>query len=563
MSGLRRRCRVGHRRPSSSSSSSSPPSAWLPVVLLAVPLAFVTAFVVWPMAVVVARAVAEGGSEGGLWDRSVASAVWFTLWQAFVSTVATLVVALPAAWLFARTRFRGRTVVWSLLVVPFVLPTVVVGAAFTTWPVGAVAPRGTVWAIIAAHVFFNVVVVVRVVGVAWADLGRRPTEAAAVLGATRTQTWWRVTIPLLAPSILAAASVVYLFCATSFGVVLLLGGSRLRTVEVEIYERFRTLDLGAAAALAVAQLLVVMALLWMAARWAARWSVASTPVPAPGGVDAPLRQRAARWAILGVLAVLLGVPVVGLVVRSLRGGDGLTLAFWSGLGERRGVLGAPPLEALGNSLWVATVAAALSMTIGLLGTAGIVGLERRRSARGHRGGQKGAAGFDALLMLPLGASAVTVGVGVYLAWGRDPVDLRGSAVLVVVAQALVALPFVVRVLLPAARAVDRRWREAAGVLGASPWQVLRHVEAPLLARPLAVAAGFAFAVAVGEFGATVVLARPDLPTLPISVARLLGQPGEVNRGTAMAVATMLMVVTAAVVVLADRLGAGTWGRRRD
>ena len=124
--------------------------------------------------------------------------------------------------------------------------------------------------------------------------------------------------------------------------------------------------------------------------------------------------------------------------------------------------------------------------------------------------------------------------------------------MVPLAQALVALPFVVRIMLPAARAIDRRVRDAAAVLGASPPRVLMEVDAPMLARPLSVAAGFAFAVSMGEFGATLVLARPDVPTLPLTLARLLGQPGAVNRGQAMAVATLLMVVTAAVVLVADR-----------
>ena len=102
------------------------------------------------------------------------------------------------------------------------------------------------------------------------------------------------------------------------------------------------------------------------------------------------------------------------------------------------------------------------------------------------------------------------------------------------AQALVALPFVVRALVPALRATDARLREAAAVLGASPWQVRREIELPLLARPLAVAAGLAFAVALGEFGATVFVARADWPTVPVAIFRFLGRPGAENVGTAMA-----------------------------
>lgn len=161
-------------------------------------------------------------------------------------------------------------------------------------------------------------------------------------------------------------------------------------------------------------------------------------------------------------------------------------------------------------------------------------------------------GFDALLMLPLGVSAVTVGFGFLITLDRPPLDLRASWWLVPLAQALVGVPFVVRTMLPVLRAVDGRLREAAAVLGASPWRVWREVDLPLVRRALLIAAGFAFAVSLGEFGATVFIARPDQPTLPVAVARLLGRAGELNYGQAMALSTILMVVCAGALLLLER-----------
>jgi thiamine transport system permease protein len=531
---------------------------WVGLALVAVPALFVGALLVWPLAVVVDRALRPGGSldltpvTTAASDPSLWGVVWFTTWQAAISTVLTLAVALPAAWLFARNRFRGRGVLWALLVVPFVLPTVVVAAAFSSGPGSFAVPRGTLWAVLVAHTFLNYAVVVRIVGVAWADLADRYADAAAVLGAGTWQVARRITAPLLAPSVLAASSVVYLFSFTSFGVVLVLGGARLRTIEVEIYERVRQLDLGTAAVLAVAQMLLVVALLWVAGRWAQRWSVTLRPTaPAPRVTDRWGRRLGAGLVALTMM-VILGIPLVTLVARSVWGPDGWTWSYWSALDDRRGVLQAAPLEALVNSLVVAVVATAIAMVVGGLAVAGIMSLER--DPHGSRLARPAA--FDALLMLPLGASAVTVGLGLLLAFGRPPLDLRSSIVLVPVAQALVALPFVVRVLLPAARSIDASMRESAAVLGATPISVVRHVDVPLLARPIAVAGGFAFAVALGEFGATLVVARPNLPTLPLTVARLLGQPGALNRGQAMAVATLLMVVTVGVVLAVDQLRGG-------
>ncbi len=173
----------------------------------------------------------------------------------------------------------------------------------------------------------------------------------------------------------------------------------------------------------------------------------------------------------------------------------------------------------------------------VIGALAATALTRRDAGRFVRG-------FDALLMLPLGVSAVTVGFGFLIALDEPPLDLRASWILVPLAQALVGVPFVVRTMLPVLRAVDVRLREAAAVLGASPWRVWREVDLPMVRRALLVAAGFAFAVSLGEFGATVFIARPDNPTLPVAVARLLGRPGDMNYGQAMALSTILMLVCA-------------------
>ena len=128
-------------------------------------------------------------------------------------------------------------------------------------------------------------------------------------------------------------------------------------------------------------------------------------------------------------------------------------------------------------------------------------------------------------MLPLGTSAVTVGFGFLITLDAPPLDLRTSVLLIPLAHALVALPFVVRAVAPVIRSIDPRLREAAAVLGAPPRRSWREVDGPIVARAALVGAGFAFAVSLGEFGATLFIARPDTPTLPIAIYRLLGLPG--------------------------------------
>jgi len=162
-------------------------------------------------------------------------------------------------------------------------------------------------------------------------------------------------------------------------------------------------------------------------------------------------------------------------------------------------------------------------------------------------------GLDGVFMLPLGVSAVTLGFGFLITLDRPPLDLRDSALLVPIAQALVALPLVVRTLVPVLAGIDDRQRQAAASLGAAPWRSLLTVELPVLKRPLLAAAGFAFAVSLGEFGATSFLARDDHPTLPVMIYRLLSHPGAANYTMALAASVVLAAVTAGVMVVVDLL----------
>jgi thiamine transport system permease protein len=167
--------------------------------------------------------------------------------------------------------------------------------------------------------------------------------------------------------------------------------------------------------------------------------------------------------------------------------------------------------------------------------------------------------LEPLVLLPLGASAVTLGIGYILTMGRPPLDLRASPALVPIAHTLVAFPFVVRTLLPVMRGINPDWREAAAILGASPGSVWREVDLPIIGRALLVAALFAFTVSMGEFGATLLIARPEFPTMPLVIYRLLGQPGALNYGQALAMSTLLMLVCAIAFALIERFRVGQVG----
>ncbi|MFC2359460.1 MAG: ABC transporter permease, partial [Actinomyces dentalis] len=444
-----------------------------------------------------------------------------TLVQAGLATAICVAAGVPGAHVLYRRRFPGRDLLRGLVLVPFVLPSVVVGVAFhalvtTGGPLGGgVLGRsldGTTAIVVAALVFFNYGLVVRTVGTMWSRLDPRAVEAARALGASPWRAWRTVTLPSLAPAIASAASLTFLFCATAYGVVLVLGGPGIGTIETEIYVlTAQYLDLRAAAVLSVLQLAVIAAALWVSERARAASQAAlrlRLDVPAP-------RLRVGDLPALALtLAVALGLlvgPVAVLVARSLRRAGRWTLANYADLGTTggRNALMVTVWEAAGNSLRVAVVAAGLAL---MIGTAVSLVVSRRPRSRRLRWG---VAALDSVFMLPLGVSAVTVGFGFLITLARPPLALTSSWWILPLAQAVVAVPLVVRTLLPALRAIDPRQREAAAALGAGPGRVLATVDGPHLLRAGGLAAGFALATSLGEFGATSFLARPRTPTLPV------------------------------------------------
>lgn len=543
--------------------------AW--VVAGAIPAAFLAVFFLVP----VANLVLRGFHDGDAWSLAGFSEVfsaprtwrilWFTLSTAGLATVLCVALGLPGAYLLYRCRFRGRGVVRAIVAVPFVLPTVVVAVAFGSLfnPGGLLAflqLKESYIAILLALCFFNVAVVVRTTGSMWARLDPRLGEASQTLGASPMRTLFTITLPALGPAIAAGASLVFLFCSTAFGIIMVLGGVKYSTLETEIwYQTTQLLDLRSAAALSVTQLVIVSATLLVSNALQRRTQqVLALHVDDSPEQPVSLRRDWFAIAVTGsVVSFLLVLPMANLVVRSLRREGHWSLQNYANLATTggNGALTVPVSHALWNSVWIAAAAGAIAVTLGVL--VSLVASRRPRT----RGGRRGIALLEGAFLLPLGVSAVTVGFGYLITLNRPPLDLRSSLILIPIAQALVALPLVVRSLLPALRAIDPHQLEAARALGSNSWQVLRRIELPHLLRGLGLAVGFALATSLGEFGATSFLSRPDNPTLPVVIFRLFGRPGADNYGMALAASALLACLTGLVMAVAERarpMGVSTW-----
>lgn len=525
-----------------------------------IPLAFLAVFFAWPVIGLVTRGFVDQGRPTleGFTTIFSAPRTWrvlgTTLGLAVAGTAASVVLGLPGAYVLYRCRFPGRGLVRALVTIPFVLPTVVVGVAFRSLlaergPLGFLGLDESLPAVLAALVFFNYSVIVRTVGSLWARLDPRTEEAARSLGASPFRAFWTVTLPALGPAIASGAALVFLYCASAFGIVMVLGGVSMATLETEIwYQTTQLLDLPAAAALSVTQLVVVTVSLLVANR--AR-SSQERALRLRGDTSGEHPWRLGDLPAGLVTAVVIGgllvLPFATLLLRSLTDGEGSWgPRYYELLGTTAGsTLTVPVWTAVMNSLVIAAQAALLAVTLGVL--VSLVVSRRPRPVPGRRA----LALLDAVFMLPLGVSAVTVGFGFLITLNRPPLDLRTSPILIPIAQSIVALPLVVRTLLPVLRAIDPRLREAAATLGAAPGRVLATIDLPFVLRGLGLAVGFAFATSLGEFGATSFLSRPDHPTLPVVIFRLIGRPGADNFGMAMAASVVLAGLTAMVMTAAE------------
>ncbi len=520
------------------------PPRSLVVALAAGPVVALVVFYAWPFTTLLVEALDTEAFRTTFRRPETRDVLWFTFWQAVVSTVVTLAAGLAPAYLVARYEFSGRRTLLAVLTALFVLPTVVMGAAFL-----ALLPDAldrTVWAVIGAHVVFNLAVVIRTVSAMWEHLPEDMEWAAATLGAGPWRIAREVSLPLLRPAITGAATIVFLFTFTSFGVIRVLAAPGTRTLEVEVWRRATQLgDLGGAAVLSLLQLAVLAVVAGWSA-WSQRRHARAIALRRPQRRRRARRgrERLAVRAVAGATATVCLLPLAALVVRSFSTPTGWSTSAWRNLGRpeiRPGIrIGVDPWDAVRNSLVTCVWATVFAVVIGALASLAI--------AIARRAGRL----LDVGLMLPVGTSAVTIGFGMLITFDTPPVDWRASWWLVPAGQALVALPFVVRSTTGVLRSVDPTLSAAAATLGASPARAWWEVVLPHLWRPLGVAAALAAAISLGEFGATSFLSRSGGETIPIAIDDLLGRTGSLLQAQGYVLATLLAATTIALMLLVDR-----------
>jgi thiamine transport system permease protein len=517
-------------------------------LLWALPLTFVAVLFYWPIAKITSLGF-SGDWMATLAEPKKLEVIWFTLWQAAVSTIVTLVFAIPGAYLLYRRTFLGQRLVKTLITVPFVLPSIVVAVGFTVFrnvhdfwiELGLTFLPDQIYWIIAAHVFVNYSIAVRTIGGVWAGFDTEIDEAAELDGAGRFRTLLAVSLPQLGPAIFSAAALVFLFSATSFGIVLVLGGGHVQTIETAIYfSATQFLDLEGAAALVFIQTLTT------AAAFLVGSSLAKGTVGLEQVLEGSSKPRVDRrdWPVsvltAGIVLGLLVMPLLFVLVEAFRVGDGWGFTNFANLGTRgaRDLLNISVSHAASNSIRNMLVAAVIAFVLGTLISWLLVRTKQKL--------------LDLVFLVPLGISSVVLGFGFLVSFDSAWLPLRSSWLIVPLAQALIALPMVIRLVYPALVSIGKEPIEQASLDGASSWQIWRFVESRMIKGVLLTAAGYAAIVSVGEFGASSFLAYGSEGTIPTLLFRLIARPGEQNYGMAMAVSAILIVFVSSVMLLLSR-----------
>jgi thiamine transport system permease protein len=553
-------------------------------LLLALPVLFLVVFFYGPIANLLREGLTKDGafSLEFLWtvltDDYFRHVILFTLWQALLSTLASIALGLPLAFILTHYDFPLKRIVRALTIVPFVLPAITVALGFALLfgrngylnqflmhLFGLSEPplpiMYSLTGIVLAHAFYNAPIITRTVHAAWERLDPRYEESARALGASRFFVFKDITLPMILPGLLSGAALVFIFCFLSFPIVLSVGGGRFSTIEVEIYTRvvtrldpqFVNYKIGAALALVGLVLSLAVTYLYLRLQGSlARQTEQLRPRPtAPlfAGVRDLLRPtKLLVWLYVLISVILFVGPVAAIVVDSLREetveGARWTLRWYSYIftPNYEALVGDSPLRAIVNSLIFGLGATAIAVPLGLIFAYVI--------ARLHWAGRRL---FDTLLMAPLATSSIVLAFALLRAFNAPPLRLVGTATAVIIAHAVIIFPFIVRALVPILESLDVRLTEMARSLGASRWRVLRDIELPLVATGLIAGAVFAFALSLGEMSATLMLARPGLSTMPVAVYRFLSQH---SLGAPSAMSVVMIAVSAIAFILLER-----WGER--
>lgn len=543
------------------------------VIIIAIPLVFLAIFFYYPLTQILGQGLTnERGITFGpvlniFKDPYFQDVIIFTAKQAFLSVIASILLGLPWAYIFIHYEFPLKKTLKSLTIVPFVLPsiTVVIGFIIFFGNNGMLnrflmdifhlnaPPLRILYSlsgIILAHAFYNAPLIARMVHAQWERIDISYEESARALGAGRIRTFFEITLPLVLPGLMTGAALVFIFCFLSFPIVLALGGAQFSTIEVEIYTLVKTLlnyKLGAALSLVEIILSLIFIYGYIKVESLFSHELESTrPRPTAKLFGSPNLGRLIAWLFIFISGIIFLGPMVSIFADSLTaqwgGNTTITLKWYTYIlrPHYEALIGASPLQSILNSIFFGLTAMSCASLVGLP-IAYAIARYRFRYRRI----------FDTLTMAPLGVSSVALGFALLLIFLEGPLAIAGRPTAIILAHSILAYPFFIRAVVPVLESIERNLIDAARSLGASSWRAFMDVELPLVSRGFLVGAVFAFAISLGEMSATIMLTKPKLSTMPVTIYNLIGAR---KFGQASAMSVLLILVTGVTFVIIERFG---------
>jgi thiamine transport system permease protein len=551
-------------------------------LLLSLPLLFLVLFFYFPLSSVLIEGFT--GEKGRVTLTNFSSLfrspyyrriIGFTIFQAVLSTLFSLGLALPGAYLMSHYRFPGKRTINAVTTVPFVLPSILVVLGFVLLFGNNGLINRTIMAIfdlnepplkilyslkaiILAHGFYNFPIFLRIISGVWQNVSEHTVAAAKSLGGKGVRLFFTITFPQILPGILSGGILVFLFCFLSFAVILVLGGGpQYTTMEVEIFRLAKfSLDFSQASALAVIQLVISVTFLFSYLKLQSKTAFQEKQDRRSEGLFLrPLGSIRRRWnksflwaytAMIFILIILPLSTVIGYSFLKKSGWSGaptLSLhwyrSIFSGGGDGTGLFAQESLRAVINTVWLATVTTVTAVPLGVFFSF----ISQRTTLFKRRFG-------ETLVMLPMGISSIMLGLGYIRAVHVSGIE-SGSWLLIIFAHCIISYPFVIRSVDSVYGKIDRSLLEASRSLGANGWRLFRTIELPLIKAGIITGAAFAFAISVGEINATLLLAPRNIATIPITMYRLISA---YNFSGACALGSILMTVCITAFLVIEGLG---------
>ncbi|MFN8016185.1 MAG: iron ABC transporter permease [Acidimicrobiia bacterium] len=515
---------------------------WLKYGSTFVLIFFIGLFFLWPLSKIIYETFDRSTFKNEVSSGKFLKIFTVTFFQATLSTVFTLLLGIFPTYLISKWNFKLRKIISALIVVPFVLPSVVVGASFLK-----ILPENlhnTLIAVIAVHIFFNIAVIVKIVGATWEKIPNDLPDSSLTLGASKVKSFIYVTLPLLIPSVIFACSIVFIFCFTSYGAILIVGGIKNSTLEVEIARQALTFgDVATSSVLSIIQIIFLSIVIVVSN------IISNKNKHLFNAIDTQRRElttnRHRVLALLGSISIFLFVlvPIITLFISSIKYGNKFSFFAWKHLQPyevRPGITnGISSITSLITSLKITLIALCLSIFIGLLATLIIYKTKFMSKI------------VEPLYMLPLGVSAVTLGLGILITFSSSPFNWRSNWIFIPISHSLIAIPFFIRTMLPALNAKSKDLSNASFTLGASPIRSIWEIDLKRTKNAFSKSIGFCAAISLGEFGATSLLTKTGNDTAPVAIAKLLSRPGELSSLQAYMLSSVLALVIGSIVFLVE------------